>query len=200
MMTMMPKTKRAKQRRFSFAVKIAIEGGSPFPPFFVFLLPHIEPNILVSAAGFLILDPSEVYMWNDFKAFLARGNVLDLAIGVIIGAAFGKIVTTFTEGIIMPFVGLVTGGMDFKTKFYDLSGKLGSGATPEQIDAAVKGGAPLLRYGQLISDIITFFIVGFVMFIVAKMAMNYFAKLAAATPPPPQEALLTEIRDILKAK
>ncbi|MFT3743075.1 MAG: large conductance mechanosensitive channel protein MscL [Pyrinomonadaceae bacterium] len=139
-------------------------------------------------------------MLNEFKAFIARGNVLDLAIGVILGAAFGKIVTTFTEGIIMPFVGLVTGGMDFKTKFYDLSGKLGAGATPEQIDAAVKGGAPLVRYGQLISDILTFLIVGFVMFLIAKAAMEYFKKLAAQTPPPPQEALLTEIRDILKEK
>src|SRR6185295_19123572 len=139
-------------------------------------------------------------MWNDFKAFIARGNVLDLAIGVIIGAAFGKIVTTFTEGIIMPLVGLVTGGMDFKSKFYDLSGKLGPGATPEQIDAAVKGGAPLVRYGQLISDIITFLIVGFVMFLIAKAAMSYFARLAAKTPPPPTEALLTEIRDLLAAK
>ena len=139
-------------------------------------------------------------MWNEFKAFIARGNVLDLAIGVILGAAFGKVVTTFTEGIIMPFVGLITGGIDFKAKFIDLSGKLVPGATPEQIDAAVKGGAPLLRYGQLISDILTFFIVGFVMFVIAKMAMSYFAKLAAKTPPPPQEVLLTEIRDILKAR
>ncbi len=139
-------------------------------------------------------------MWNDFKAFIARGNVLDLAIGVIIGAAFGKIVTTFTEGIIMPFVGLATGGMDFKAKFYDLSGKLGAGATAEQIDAAVKSGAPLVRYGQLISDIITFLIVAFVMFMIAKAAMSYFEKLAAQSPPPPQEALLGEIRDILKAK
>src|SRR4029077_20808614 len=120
-------------------------------------------------------------------AFLARGNVLDLAIGVILGAAFGKIVTTFTEGMIMPIVGLVTGGVDFKTKFIDLSGKLGAGATPAQIDAAVKSGAPLLRYGQLISDIITFVIVGFVMFLVAKAAMGSFKKLAAQTPPPPQE-------------
>ena len=139
-------------------------------------------------------------MLNDFKAFIARGNVLDLAIGVIIGAAFGKVVTTFTEGIIMPIVGLLTGGTDFKSKFYDLSGKLGSGATGDQIDAAVKAGAPLLRYGQLISDIITFIIVGFIMFMIARAAMNYFTKLAAATPPPPQEALLGEIRDILKAK
>ncbi len=139
-------------------------------------------------------------MLNDFKAFIARGNVLDLAIGVIIGAAFGKIVTTFTEGMVMPIVGLVTGGTDFKTKFIDLSGKLASGATGEQIDEAVKAGAPLLRYGQLISDIITFLIVAFVMFMIAKAAMGYFTKLAAATPPPPQEALLTEIRDLLKAK
>ena len=139
-------------------------------------------------------------MWKDFKAFLGRGNVLDLAIGVIIGAAFGKIVMTFTEGIIMPIVGMVTGGIDFKSKFIDLSGKLASGAKPEDIDAAVKAGAPLLRYGQLISDIINFLIVGFVMFMITKWAMSYFAKLAAETPPPPQEALLTEIRDILKEK
>jgi len=139
-------------------------------------------------------------MWEDFKAFIARGNVLDLAIGVIIGAAFGKIVTTFTEGIVMPLVGLLTGGTDFKTKFYDLSGKLGPGATAEQIDAAVKSGAPLIRYGQLISDILTFLIVGFVMFLIAKMAMEYFKRLAAKTPPPPQEQLLIEIRDILSAK
>ncbi len=137
-------------------------------------------------------------MWNDFKAFIARGNMLDLAIGVILGAAFGKIVITFTEGIIMPFVGLLTGGVDFKAKFYDLSGSLPTNATAEQIDAAVKAGAPLVRYGQLISDLITFMIVGVVMFILAKMAMNYFARLAANTPPPPEEALLTEIRDILK--
>lgn len=139
-------------------------------------------------------------MWNDFKAFIARGNVLDLAIAVILGTAFGKIVTTFTEGIVMPIVGLITGGVDFKTKFIDLSGKLSNGASPEQIDAAVKGGAPLLRYGQLISDIITFIIVGFVMFLIAKAAMGYFKRLAAASPPPPQEALLMEIRDILAAK
>lgn len=139
-------------------------------------------------------------MWNDFKAFLARGNVLDLAIGVILGAAFGKIVTTFTEGIISPVIGLITGGVDFKSKFVDLSGKLNPGATADQIDAAVKSGEPLLRYGQLINDIINFIIVGFVMFLLAKWAMNYFTKLAAATPPPPQEQLLAEIRDILQAK
>jgi large conductance mechanosensitive channel len=136
-------------------------------------------------------------MLNDFKAFLLKGNVLDLAIGVIMGAAFGKIVTTFTEGIIMPIVGLLTGGVDFKTKFVDLSGKLAAGATGEQIDAAVKAGAPLLRYGQLITDIISFVIVGFVMFLLAKWAMGFFARAAADSPAPPTEALLAEIRDLL---
>jgi large conductance mechanosensitive channel len=140
-------------------------------------------------------------MWNDFKAFIARGNVLDLAIGVILGAAFGKIVTTFTEGIIMPIVGMLTGGVDFKSKFISL----GSAPLPMKdgvvdLEAVAKAGLPVLRYGQLISDIITFFIVGFVMFMIAKAAMNYFAKLAAQTPQPPQEALLTEIRDILKTR
>ena len=94
----------------------------------------------------------------------------------------------------------MTGGVDFKTKFIDLSGKLHAGAPPEQIDAAVKAGEPLLRYGQLINDIINFLIVAFVMFLIAKWAMAYFAKLAAKTPPPPQEQLLGEIRDILKAR
>ena len=139
-------------------------------------------------------------MWSDFKAFIARGNVLDLAIGVILGAAFGKIVTTFTEGMIMPIVGLVTGGTDFKAKFYDLSGKLGAGATPEQIDAAVKGGAPLIRYGQLISDVITFLIVAFVMFLLARYAVKLFKGLEAAAPPSDEVVLLTEIRDAIKAK
>jgi large conductance mechanosensitive channel len=99
-------------------------------------------------------------MWSEFKAFIARGNVLDLAIAVILGAAFAKIVTTFTDGIISPLIGLVTGGVDFKSKFIDLSGKLHSGASAAEIDAAVKAGEPLLRYGQLINDIINFLIVG----------------------------------------
>jgi len=83
-------------------------------------------------------------MLKDFKAFIARGNVLDLAIAVILGAAFGAIVKTFTDGIIMPFVGLATGGVDFKSKFYDLSGTVPTNATPEQIETAIKGGTPLV--------------------------------------------------------
>lgn len=134
-------------------------------------------------------------MWNDFKAFIARGNVLDLAIGVILGAAFGTVVKTFTEFIIMPFVGLVTGGVDFKGQYYVLRGQVMPG---QAVEDAIKNGALVLRYGQLVSDILTFVIIALVMFFIAKAAMGYFAKLAAKSPPPPQEALLAEIRDLLK--
>lgn len=140
-------------------------------------------------------------MLKDFKAFLGRGNVLDLAIGVIMGAAFGKIVSTFTEGIIMPVVGMVTGGIDFKSKFVNLSSvplPMKDGVV--DMDAVKKLGLPVIQYGQFISDIINFVIVALIMFLLARWAMSYFAKLAAETPPPPQETLLTEIRDILKEK
>lgn len=140
-------------------------------------------------------------MLEDFKAFIAKGNVLDLAVAVIIGAAFGKIITTLVEGIIMPFVGLLTGGVDFKSKFYDLSGKIPSGASAEQIEAAKKAGAPLVMYGQLITDIVTFLIVAFVVFLIARWAVKLFKGLeAAAAGPTAEETLLTEIRDILKTK
>ena len=137
-------------------------------------------------------------MLNDFKAFIARGNVLDLAIGVILGAAFVKIVTTFTEGIVMPFVGLATGGINFSEKVVNL------GAMPvtngAEIAAAKAAKEPLVMYGQLINDILTFLIVmGFVMFLLAKWAMGYFTRLAALTPPP-QEVLLAEIRDELRER
>ncbi|HMS41818.1 MAG TPA: large conductance mechanosensitive channel protein MscL [Pyrinomonadaceae bacterium] len=140
-------------------------------------------------------------MWNDFKAFIAKGNVLDLAVAVVIGAAFGKIITTMVEGVIMPIVGLATGGVDFKSKFIDLSGKMPSGATADQIEAAKKAGAPLLMYGQLIADIITFLIVAFVVFLIARWAVKLFKGLeAAAAGPSAEEVLLTEIRDLLAKK
>jgi large conductance mechanosensitive channel len=137
-------------------------------------------------------------MINDFKAFVARGNVLDLAIGVIMGAAFGKVVSTFTEGIIMPIVSLATGGMDPKGLYWNLSGK-----AVTSLEQATKDGLAVIRYGQLLSDIINFLIVGFVMFMIAKAAMGYFTRLAAETPPPPptpEETLLSEIRDLLAKK
>lgn len=139
-------------------------------------------------------------MFNEFKKFIARGNVLDLAIAVIIGAAFGTVVKTFTDGIIMPIVGLMTGGVDFKQQFWDLSGTVPANATAEQIEAAIKGGKPLLLYGHLISDILTFLIVAFVMFLLAKYAVSLFKGLEAEAEPTAEEKLLGEIRDILKAK
>ncbi len=137
-------------------------------------------------------------MLNDFKAFIARGNILDLAIAVIMGAAFGSVVKTFTDGIIMPVVGLVTGGIDFKDKVINLGSMPVS--TPEQISAAVAAKQPLIMYGQLINDAINFLIVAFVMFLLARYAMKLFKGLEAVTPPTGEEVLLTEIRDILKEK
>ena len=102
-------------------------------------------------------------MLSDFKKFIARGNVLDLAIAVVIGAAFGTIVKTFTDGIIMPVVGLLTGGIDFSSKVINLGDMPVS--TPEQIAAAQAAKQPLILYGQFINDIITFLIVAFVMFL-----------------------------------
>ena len=137
-------------------------------------------------------------MLNDFKAFIARGNVLDLAIAVIMGAAFGTIVKTFTDGIIMPIVGLLTGGIDFKNKVINL-GSMPVNTGPE-IEAAVAAKEPLIMYGQLINDIISFVIVAIVMFFLARYAVRLFKGLEAATPPTDETVLLAEIRDILKAK
>ena len=137
-------------------------------------------------------------MLNEFKAFLLKGNLLDLAIAVILAGAFGKIVTTFTEGIVMPVVSIFTGGMDFKKLFWNLSGK-----PIVSLEQATKDGLAVILYGQLISDIINFIIVGLVMFFLARWAMSYFAKIAAATPPADptaEEVLLSEIRDLLAKK
>ncbi|HEY0460936.1 MAG TPA: large conductance mechanosensitive channel protein MscL [Pyrinomonadaceae bacterium] len=137
---------------------------------------------------------------NDFKAFIAKGNILDLAIAVIMGAAFGAVVKSFTDGIIMPIVGLLTGGVDFKSKVINL-GKLPV-STPAEIDAAVKAKEPLIMYGQLINDFIYFLIVAVIMFFLARYAVKVFKGLEAeaAAPPTGEEVLLAEIRDLLKDK
>jgi len=137
-------------------------------------------------------------MWEDFKAFIARGNILDLAIAVIMGAAFGSVVKTFTDGIVMPVVGFLTGGIDFKQKVWNLGNMPVS--TPEQIAAAQAAKQPLIMYGQLINDIINFLIVAVVMFLLARWAVKFFKAFAAAAPPTGQEVLLAEIRDILRSK
>ena len=137
-------------------------------------------------------------MLSDFKKFIARGNVLDLAIAVIMGAAFGSIVKTFTDGIIMPVVGLMTGGIDFKDKVINLGNMPVS--TPAEIAAAQAAKQPLIMYGQLINDIITFLIVAFVMFLLARYAIDLFKGLEKDPDPTNEEILLKDIRDILKAK
>ena len=138
-------------------------------------------------------------MWNEFKAFIARGNILELAIAVIMGAAFGSVVKTFTDGIIMPVVGLLTGGIDFKDKVINLGTMPVSNG--QEIAAAMAAKQPLIMYGQLINDLINFLIIALVMFFLARYALKLFKGLEKpAAGPPAQEVLLTEIRDILKNK
>ena len=114
-------------------------------------------------------------MWREFKEFIARGNVIDLAIAVIIGAAFGKIVTTLVDSVIMPPIGLALGKVDFSSLFIDLSGQ-----HPLSIADAKTKGLPVIAYGQLINDIINFLIIALVVFLMIK-AIN---RLRAAPPPP----------------
>jgi len=115
-------------------------------------------------------------MWREFKEFIARGNVIDLAIAVVIGAAFGKIITSLVEGVIMPPIGMALGKADFSSLFIDLSGQ-----HPVSIAEAKAKGLPVIAYGMLINDIINFLIIGFIVFLIVK-AVN---RLKAAPPPPP---------------
>ena len=115
-------------------------------------------------------------MWREFKEFIARGNVIDLAVAVIIGAAFGRIVTTLVDSVIMPPIGLALGNVDFANLFIDLSGQ-----RPLSIADAKGKGLPVIAYGQLINDIVNFLIVALVVFLIVK-AVN---RLRAAPPPPP---------------
>lgn len=117
-------------------------------------------------------------MLREFKEFIARGNVIDLAVAVVIGAAFGKIVTSLVEKVIMPPIGLVLGNVDFSSLFIDLSRKTPPAASLLEAEAQ---GRPVIAYGQLINDVINFLIIAFVIFLIVK-AVN---RLRAAPPPPP---------------
>lgn len=127
---------------------------------------------------------------KEFKEFISKGNALDLAVGIVIGAAFGKIVTSLVNDIIMPPIGLLIGGVDFSSLLITL--KAASGDKP----------AVTINYGVFINTIIQFIIIGFAIFIVVKMfnSMKRKKEEKPAAPPPPskQEVLLTEIRDLLK--
>jgi large conductance mechanosensitive channel len=106
-------------------------------------------------------------MIKEFRDFIARGNVIDLAVAVIIGAAFGKIVTSLVEGIIMPPIGMLLGGVDFANLFIDISGK-----HPVSLaDAQVKG-LPVIAYGVFLNDIISFLIIAFVVFLIIRAINN----------------------------
>jgi large conductance mechanosensitive channel len=102
-------------------------------------------------------------MWKEFREFAMKGNVIDMAVGIIIGAAFGKIVTSFVEDIVMPPIGLLLGKVDFSKLFIDLSGK--GYAT---LDEAMKANAPVIRYGQFVNTCLNFVIVAFSIFLVIK--------------------------------
>ena len=104
-------------------------------------------------------------MWKEFRDFIARGNVIDLAVGVIIGAAFGKIVTDLVEGIIMPPIGLVLNRIDFQSLFYVLD--TAKGVPASLADAKTKG-IPVIAYGQFFNDILSFLIIGLVVFLLVR--------------------------------
>jgi large conductance mechanosensitive channel len=122
-------------------------------------------------------------VWKEFRDFIARGNVIDLAVGVIIGAAFGKIVTTLVEGVIMPPIGLALGGVDFASLLQVLDASKGIPAS--FADAKAKG-IPVIAYGQLINDVINFLIVALAVFLLVKQVNRIKSGLdkpaAAASP------------------
>ena len=140
-------------------------------------------------------------MASEFRAFIARGNVLDLAVGVIIGAAFGKIVASLTDDIIMPVIGLATGGMDFSSKFI-LLGPIPAKYTGSVTDYAAlkKAGVAMLGYGSFINAVINFVILAFVIFLIVKHANRLMPQPAPAPSGPTEVELLAEIRDSLKAR
>ena len=136
-------------------------------------------------------------MLKEFKEFAMKGNVMDLAIGVIIGAAFGKIVSSLVADIIMPLIGLASGGRSFKDSYYSFDGK-----TYASLDEARKAGANVFAYGSFIQTVIDFLIIAFCIFLLVK-AVNKVRKKEAelpAEPPAPTttEKLLVEIRDSLQ--
>jgi large conductance mechanosensitive channel len=139
-------------------------------------------------------------MLKEFKEFIARGNVMDMAVGIIMGAAFTAIVNSMVGDLIMPVIGVATSGVDFADKFVALNAE-----TYPNLKAAQDAGAPILTYGKFINAVINFIIVAFVIFMLVK-GVNKLKRQAEdpkakdAPPPPADIALLTEIRDILKKK
>jgi large conductance mechanosensitive channel len=136
-------------------------------------------------------------MLEEFKKFAMRGNVVDLAVGVIIGAAFGAIVNSLVADIVMPLIGSVTGGLDFSNYFVPLSSKVTATAL---VDAKKQGA--VLAWGNFVTLTINFLIIAWVLFLCIKGINRLNAPETPATPAPPSKEvqLLTEIRDLLKAR
>lgn len=134
---------------------------------------------------------------QEFKAFAMRGNVVDLAVGVVIGGAFGKIVNSLVTDVVMPVVGSLVGGADFKHLYFNLGSE-----TYASLEAAEKAGAPLLKYGAFINSVVDFTIIAFAIFLVIKLINRLKreepAAPAAPAPTPEDIVLLREIRDALK--
>lgn len=134
---------------------------------------------------------------SEFKEFISKGNVLDLAVGVIIGGAFGKIVTSLTDDILMPILTLLTGGLDFKEWYLSLDGK-----TYPTLEAAKAAQAATINYGLFMNAVITFLLMAFAIFWLVKIANRYKKpqEVVAVSDPVPtkEEILLTEIRDALR--
>jgi large conductance mechanosensitive channel len=139
-------------------------------------------------------------MLKEFKEFAMKGNVLDMAVGIIIGGAFGTIVSSFVADVMMPPLGLLMGGLDFKDMFVTLKeGAKAAGPYASLADAKAAG-ANTLNYGVFVNAVVSFLIVAFAVFLVVK-AMNNMRRTQPAAPPPgptPDQALLAEIRDLLK--
>ena len=136
-------------------------------------------------------------MWKEFKEFIAKGNVIDLAVGLVIGVAFGKIITSLVEGVIMPPIGMLLGKVDFASLFYVLDGSKGVPAS--LADAKVKG-IPVIAYGQFFNDLIGFLIIALVIFFMVKGVNRIRRQPDEAPAPTNEEKILIDIRDILQAR
>ena len=139
-------------------------------------------------------------MVKEFKDFAVKGNVVDMAVGIIIGGAFGTIVKSLVADVIMPPIGLAMGGVDFTNLFV----VLGDGGSFDTLDAAKEAGAASINYGVFLNNVISFVIVAFAVFLLVK-GINSAKKKEEEAPkapaaPPAQEVLLTEIRDLLKQR
>jgi large conductance mechanosensitive channel len=141
-------------------------------------------------------------MLKDFREFAIKGNVIDLAVAVIIGAAFGKIVDSLVKDLIMPVIGRIFGGLDFQNYFVMLNSPPAGYNGPMTYEALTKAGVPLLAYGNFLTIVLNFIILAFVIFIMVKQLTAAKARFDAvpAPPAPPSEEvlLLREIRDALK--